>query len=126
MSNPTDLKYSKEHEWVRIEGDVAVIGITEYASESLGDVVYVDLPDVGTAVEQFAKFGEVESVKAVSDLFSPVAGEIVEVNGDLAGEPATVNSAPYQGGWLIKVKLTDTAQLDALMDASQYEQFTAE
>ena len=118
---PDDLKYSKEHEWVRVNGNIAEIGITVFAQESLGDVVFVDLPAVGSEVEQFAKFGEIESVKAVSDLFSPVGGTIVEVNDSATDSPEVVNDDTYGSGWLIKVELSDTAQLDELMDATSYE-----
>ncbi|NQW21447.1 MAG: glycine cleavage system protein GcvH [Chloroflexi bacterium] len=118
---PDDLKYSKEHEWVRMSGDIAEIGVTVFAQESLGDVVFVDLPEVGTNVEQFAKFGEIESVKAVSDLFSPIGGKITEVNSAAADTPEVVNEDPYGSGWLIKVELNDTAQLDELMDAATYQ-----
>ena len=118
---PEDLKYSKEHEWVRVNGNIAEIGITVFAQESLGDVVFVDLPAVGSEVEQFAKFGEIESVKAVSDLFSPVGGTIVEVNDSATDSPEVVNDDTYGSGWLIKVELSNTAQLDELMDATTYE-----
>ena len=118
---PDDLKYSKEHEWVRMNGNIAEVGVTVFAQESLGDVVYVDLPESGTEVGQFAKFGEIESVKAVSDLFSPVGGKIVEVNPEATDRPEVVNEEPYGSGWLIKVELSDTAQLDGLMDAASYE-----
>lgn len=118
---PEDLKYSKEHEWVRVNGNIAEIGITVFAQESLGDVVFVDLPAVGSEVEQFAKFGEIESVKAVSDLFSPVGGTIVEVNDSATDSPEVVNDDTYGSGWLIKVELSDTAQLDELMDSTTYE-----
>jgi glycine cleavage system H protein len=118
---PDDLKYSKEHEWVRMNGNIAEVGVTVFAQESLGDVVYVDLPEVGTDVEQFAKFGEIESVKAVSDLFSPVGGKIVEINSEATDNPESVNAEPYGVGWLIKVELSDSAQLDGLMDAATYE-----
>jgi glycine cleavage system H protein len=118
---PADLKYSKEHEWVRMDGNIAEVGVTVFAQESLGDVVYVDLPSEGTDIEQFAKFGEIESVKAVSDLFSPVGGKIVEVNTAATDSPEIVNQEPYGSGWLIKVELADTAQLDELMDAAGYE-----
>ena len=119
--NPADLKYSKEHEWARVEGNTVIIGITEFAAEQLGDVVYVDLPAPGTEVGQFGKFGEIESVKTVSDLFSPVAGKIIEVNDAVKDSPETVNSDTYGSGWLIKVEISDTAQLDGLMDAATYE-----
>ena len=118
---PRELKYSKEHEWVRMNGNIAEVGVTVFAQESLGDVVFVDLPEAGTDVEQFAKFGEIESVKAVSDLFSPVGGKIVEVNSEATDRPEAVNEEPYGSGWLIKVEISDTAQLDELMDAATYE-----
>lgn len=118
---PDDLKYSKEHEWVRVNGNIAEIGITVFAQESLGDVVFVDLPAVGSEVEQFDKFGEIESVKAVSDLFSPVGGTIVEVNDSATDSPEVVNADTYGSGWLIKVELSDTDQLDELMDSTTYE-----
>ena len=120
---PEDLRYSDEHEWARVvsraDGMVEV-GITHHAQDALGDVVFVDLPDSGGTVEQFAKFGEVESVKAVSDLFCPVAGEIIEVNSALESSPEVLNSDPYGAGWLLRVKVADLGQLDALMDASTY------
>lgn len=121
MSNPSDLKYSKEHEWARVEGDTAVIGITTFAADQLGDVVYVDLPEVGAEVGQFDKFGEIESVKTVSDLFSPVGGKVIEVNDAIKDSPEVVNTDTYGEGWLLKVQISDPAQLDALMDASAYE-----
>ena len=118
---PDDLKYSKEHEWVRMEGNIAQIGVTVFAQDSLGDVVFIDLPDVGTEVGQFEKFGEIESVKAVSDLFSPIAGTIVDANSAAIDNPETVNTDPYGSGWLIKVEISDLSQLDELMDAETYE-----
>ena len=118
---PDDLKYSKEHEWVRMEGNIAQIGVTVFAQDSLGDVVFIDLPDVGTEVRQFQKFGEIESVKAVSDLFSPIAGTIVDANSAAIDNPETVNTDPYGSGWLIKVEISDPLQLDELMDAETYE-----
>jgi len=118
---PEDLKYSKEHEWVRINGSIAEVGVTLFAQESIGDVVYVDLPEVGSEVEQFAKFGEIESVKAVSDLFCPVEGTIVEINHKVVDNPEVVNIEPYGAGWLIKVQLSDSSKLDDLMDAATYE-----
>lgn len=120
---PEDLRYSDEHEWARVvsEADgIVEVGITHHAQDALGDVVFVDLPDSGGMVEQFAKFGEVESVKAVSDLFCPVAGEIVEVNDALESSPEVLNSDPYGAGWLLRVKVADLGQLDALMDATTY------
>ena len=118
---PDDLKYSKEHEWVRMEGNIAQIGVTVFAQDSLGDVVFIDLPDVGTEVGQFEKFGEIESVKAVSDLFSPIAGTSVDANSAAIDNPETVNTDPYGSGWLIKVEISDPSQLDELMDAETYE-----
>jgi glycine cleavage system H protein len=123
---PGDLRYTKDHEWVRVEGDTATIGVTDFAAGQLGDVVFVDLPSAGKAVEQFATFGVVESVKAVSDLYSPVSGEVVEVNGELGGNPELVNSDPFGAGWMIKVKLGDAGQVDGLLDPAAYEQLTAE
>ena len=118
---PDDLKYSKEHEWVRMEGNIAQIGVTVFAQDSLGDVVFIDLPEVGTEVGQFEKFGEIESVKAVSDLFSPIAGTIVDANSAAIDNPETVNTDPYGSGWLIKVEISAPSQLDELMDAETYE-----
>jgi glycine cleavage system H protein len=123
---PPDLRYTKDHEWVRVEGDTATIGVTDFAANQLGDVVFVDLPAVGKAVEQFATFGVVESVKAVSDLYSPLSGEVVEVNGDLGSQPELVNSDPFGGGWMIRVKVGDAAQVEGLLDAAGYEKLTAE
>ena len=126
MDIRSELKYSKEHEWVLVEGDTAVIGISDFAQESLGDVVFVELPEVDSSVEAGQSCGVVESVKAVSDIYSPVTGEIVEVNEDLPDSPETVNSAPYDDGWIAKIKMTDPAELDALMDAETYSIFVAE
>jgi len=123
---PSDLRYTKDHEWVRLDGDTATIGVTQYAADQLGDVVFVDGPEVGRSVEQFAAFGVVESVKAVSDLYAPVSGEVAEVNGALADKPELVNSDPYGGGWMIKVKVADASQLDELLDPAAYEQLVAE
>lgn len=125
MANvPEDLHYSKDHEWVRVEGDTAVIGITDYAQDSLGDVVYVELPKVG---EQFAaneSFGSVESVKAVSEVFSPVSGEIAAINESLNDEPEKVNQDPYNEGWMIRVKMSSPGEVDSLLTAAEYEDFT--
>ena len=123
---PSDLRYTKDHEWVRIEGDTATIGVTDYAASQLGDVVFVDLPQVGKSVDQFATFGVVESVKAVSDLYAPLSGEVVEVNGDLGSKPELVNSDPFGAGWMIKVKVGDAGQIGGLLDAAGYEKLTAE
>ncbi len=120
--NPKELRYSKEHEWVRMEKDgTATIGITHYAQEQLGDVVYVDLPEKGKALIQFKKFGEIESVKAVSDLFAPVSGEIAAVNAGLKETPELVNTDPYGKGWMLKVKLRDKVELNNLMDSQAYD-----
>jgi len=126
MGVPTDLRYSKDHEWVRVGGDGATIGITEYAAAQLGDVVFVELPDPGSTLDQFGTFGVVESVKAVSDLFAPVAGEVVEVNGELAGRPELVNEEPYGAGWMLRLRIADAAQLEQLLDAPAYEQLISE
>jgi glycine cleavage system H protein len=123
---PADLRYTKDHEWVKVDGDIATIGVTDFAASQLGDVVFVDLPAVGKAVDQFATFGVVESVKAVSDLYAPVSGEIAEVNGDLGSQPELVNSDPFGAGWMIKVRVSDAAQLEGLLDAAGYDQLTAE
>jgi glycine cleavage system H protein len=123
---PSDLRYTKDHEWVRIEGDTATVGVTDYAANQLGDVVFVDQPEVGRSVEQFATFGVVESVKAVSDLYAPLSGEVVEVNPDLAGQPELVNSDPYGGGWIIKVRVSDPGQAEELLDPAAYERLVSE
>lgn len=122
---PDDRRYSKEHEWVLREGERARIGITDYAQDQLGDVVYVDLPEVGATLEQFAKMGEIESVKAVSDLFAPVSGEVIAINDALADQPELVNSDPYGQGWLVEVRPAENTQLELLLDAPAYEAFTA-
>jgi glycine cleavage system H protein len=123
---PGDLRYTKEHEWVRVDGDEATVGITQYAADQLGDIVFVELPDAGRVLDQFATFGVVESVKAVSDLFAPISGEVSSTNDALAGQPELVNSDPYGGGWMVKLKLSDPAQLDQLLDSAAYEQLVAE
>jgi len=120
---PDDIKYSKSHEWVRADGDLATIGITEYAQEELGDIVNVDLPDVGTIVTANEPFGSVDSVKAVSDLMSPVTGEVVEVNEGLEESPELINQEPYGNGWIIVVKMEDPSELNDLMDSEEYERF---
>ena len=125
MAYPDDLRYSKEHEWVRVDGSRATIGITSFAAEELGDIVFVELPEVGTAIKQFATFGVVESVKAVSDLYAPVSGEVVEVNEALRDAPELLNSDPFGEGWIAKVELPDPSELDALMDAAAYAEETA-
>jgi glycine cleavage system H protein len=123
--NPADLKYDKEHEWVRVEGDAAYVGISDFAQEQLGEVVYVDLPSVGDELVAGETFGEIESVKSVSELYAPVTGTVLEVNGDLDAASETINSDPYGAGWMIKVSLADRAQLDDLMSADDYESFVA-
>jgi glycine cleavage system H protein len=121
--NPENLKYTKEHEWVRIDGDLAVVGITSYAQEQLGDVVYVDLPAKGAALKQMDTFGAVDSVKTASDLYSPVSGEVVDINDALKAAPELVNQEPYGAGWMLKVKPSNLRELDALLDAAGYEQY---
>ena len=125
MANvPEDLHYSKDHEWVRVEGDVAVVGITDYAQNSLGDVVYVELPKAGDEFAAHESFGSVESVKAVSEVFTPVSGSVVEINESLADEPESVNSDPYGTGWMIRVKMSNPGAVDSLLTAAEYEDFT--
>lgn len=119
---PDDLRYTKDHEWVRLAGDLATVGVTAFAAEHLGDIVFVELPDVGRTLEQFTPFGVVESVKAVSDLFAPVGGEVVETNGELAGSPELVNSDPYQAGWMVRLRVSDPGQLDELLDPAAYDE----
>ena len=125
-SVPAELKYTKEHEWAKREGDRIRVGITEYAQEQLGDVVFVELPKVGAKVTAHKAFGVVESVKAVSDLFAPISGEVVEINAELPQKPETVNKDPYGKGWMIVVKPSSAAEWDQLLSAQQYEQFVAE
>jgi glycine cleavage system H protein len=119
-SVPEGLRYSKEHEWVQLEGDVATIGITHFAQDQLGDVVFVELPSPGARVRQFASLGVVESVKAASDIYAPVSGEVVERNVKVIESPELVNTAPYEGGWLVKVKLADKGELEKLLSAADY------
>ena len=125
--NPTDRKYSKEHEWVKLEADsIGLIGVTHYAQDQLGDVVFLDLPFPGSRLEQFGKFGEIESVKAVNDLFSPVSGELLEVNQEAVDAPEMVNDDPYGKGWLLRVNLSDPSELDGLLTAGEYEELLEE
>ncbi len=125
--NPADRKYSKEHEWIKLEdGSKGVMGITRYAQDQLGDVVYLDLPPVGTRLAQLAKLGEVESVKAVSDIFSPVSGEIVEVNQELTDHPELVNEDPYHKGWILGIEIEDVSELDNLLTSDEYEAYLGE
>ncbi len=122
MNIPTDLGFSQEHEWVRVEGDIATIGVTDYAQDQLGDIVYLDLPSLGDSLSQGGKMGEIESVKAVSDLFSPVSGEVLELNQQAIDAPELVNEEPYGRGWLVKLRLSDPAQLDGLLSAEAYDE----
>ena len=126
MASPQDLRYTREHEWVRLGDNVGTVGITDYAQDQLGDIVYVDLPPVGTQVRQMEKFGEIESVKAVSDLYSPVSGEVVAANEALAEKPELVNQSPYGDGWMIRLRLSDPGELDTLMTAHQYDEYVAQ
>lgn len=123
MASPGDRKYTKEHEWVKVDGDTGTIGITDYAQDQLGDIVFVELPEPGANVTQMQKFGEIESVKAVSELFSPVSGEVVERNDGLNDNPQWVNDSPYDDGWMLKVRLSSPAEIEALMSAGDYEKF---
>ena len=126
MHIPNDLRYSNEHEWVRVEDDVAAVGITDYAQDQLGDVVYLDLPAIGGSVVQNEKLGEIESVKAVSDLFAPVSGEVVELNQEAIDTPELVNGEPYGRGWLLKVRLSDAGELDNLLSPKAYEELVTQ
>ena len=121
-----DLRYTKDHEWVRVEGDLATVGITDYAAEQLGDIVFVELPDIGRALTRSDAVGVIESVKAVSDLFAPISGEVVEANAELATSPELVNSDPFGKGWMLRVRIADPSQLDALLDKAAYEDLTRE
>ena len=123
---PTDLRYTKDHEWVRIEGDQATVGITEYAASQLGDIVFVELPDAGRKLDQHATFGVVESVKAVSDLFAPISGEVLATNDALTSAPELVNGEPYGSGWMIRIRLADPGEADGLLDAAAYDALIAE
>ena len=120
MEFPGDLKYTKAHEWTKVDGDTVTIGITDFAQSELGDIVFVELPEVGRALSQDEVFGVAESVKTVSDLFSPVGGEVVEINTNIEDQPELVNKSPYGDGWLIKLKLADPAQVEGLMSADDY------
>jgi glycine cleavage system H protein len=120
---PDTYRYTKEHEWVLVDGDSGTIGITDHAQSELGDIVFVDLPKVGTTIEQGKTFGSVESVKAVSDLYAPVTGEVIEVNGDLNAKPEALNSDPHGAAWLIKVKISQPAEVDGLLSADDYQAY---
>jgi len=123
MENPIDRKYTKEHEWIKIDGDTAIIGITDFAQGQLTDVVFVELPEVGKQIEQNGNLCVVESVKSVSDILSPVSGEIVEVNNALENSPALVNNDPFEGGWIVKLKVKNETELDQLMTAEEYNKY---
>lgn len=125
MPYPTDRRYTKEHEWIAASGGTATIGITDYAQHELGDVVFVETPKPGTKIEAGKQFGTVESVKAVSDIYAPASGEVLEANGELTNAPEKINSDPHGAGWLIKVRLSNFAELNALMDAAAYEAYIA-
>jgi glycine cleavage system H protein len=125
MANvPEDLHYSKDHEWIKVEGDIGTIGITDHAQQALGDVVYVELPKVGDSFAAHEAFGSVESVKAVSEIFTPVSGEVTEVNEGLQDEPEKVNNDPYAGGWMARIRMSNPGEVDALLSAAEYEDFT--
>lgn len=117
------LLYTKEHEWINVEGDEATIGISDYAQESLGDITFVELPNIGDQVDQFEEFASVESVKAASDIFSPMSGEVIEVNKDLNEEPGLINKSPYDKGWIVKIKISDDEEQSNLMTAEEYQNF---
>jgi glycine cleavage system H protein len=126
MEFPEELKYTEEHEWVLVEGDLAVIGITDFAQDAMGDVVFVELPAVGTEVTTGKAFGVVESVKAVSDVYAPVSGTVEEINEELPDAPEILNTSPYGDGWMIKIRISDPGELDRLMDAAAYQAHLAE
>ncbi len=122
MHIPAELKYTKDHEWARIEGEVATVGITDYAQSELGDIVYVELPEVGKKTKQADSFGTIEAVKAVSDLFAPLSGEIIEINHTLSDQPEVINKDPYGEGWLVKIKVSNKSEISKLLDKSKYEE----
>ena len=122
MDVPEGLRYTEEHEWVSVEGDIATIGITDYAQGELGDVVFIELPEAGTQVKHMEPFGTIEAVKAVSDLFAPLSGEVTAANGVLSDAPETINKDPYGQGWMIKIKMSDVSELDSLMNADAYKE----
>jgi glycine cleavage system H protein len=125
VTQPENLLYSKEHEWVKIDGDTAIIGITDYAQDSLGDIVYVELPKVGAKIDQFGNVGVIESVKAVSDLYTPISGEVIAVNAELDNDPAAVNKEPYGAGWLFKLRVANKGETAALLGPADYEKLAA-
>lgn len=123
MVFPEELKYTDQHEWTRIESDSATIGITDYAQQSLGDIVYVELPEIGTEVKKGEEFGVIESVKAASDTYSPLTGEVTEINEDLQEHPEYINQSPYDKGWIIKIKIKDSSEINDLMNSHQYQEY---
>jgi glycine cleavage system H protein len=125
MSSPTDLRYTKTHEWVRMDGDVATVGLTDFAQNELGDITFLELPEPGTALTHDEPFGVVESVKAASDIYAPVDGEVVERNDGVVDAPEIVNSSPYGDAWLIKVKVADPSQIESLLDPNSYDEFAS-
>ncbi len=124
MENPKDLKYVKDHEWVRIDGDTAIVGITDYAQKQLTDIVYVELPEVGRQVGQGENIGVVESMKSVSDISCPISGEVLAVNNELEKSPELVNNEPYDGGWIAKLRIKDNSEIESLMTAEEYDKLT--
>ncbi len=126
MKVPSELRYTKEHEWVKVDGTIATIGITDFAQGELGDIVFVELPEVGSTVSQMGKFGTIEAVKAVSEMFSPVSGTVREINAALDADPMVVNRDPYGDGWMLKVEVTNKAEIEQLLDANGYKQLLAE
>lgn len=126
MNFPENLKYTKEHEWVAIDGDVATVGVTEFAQSELGDIVFVEIETEGETLDKDEVFGTIEAVKTVSDLFMPLSGEIIEINEGLEDAPESVNESPYEDGWMIKIKLSDTSELDGLLDAAAYQEITGQ
>ena len=126
MNVPAELKYTEDHEWVQVEGDLVIVGISDFAQDALGDIVFVELPEVGATVTAGKAFGVVESVKAVSDVYAPVSGTVEEINEELPDAPEIINTSPYGDGWMIKVRITDAGELDGLMDAAAYQAHIAE
>ena len=126
MARPTDVKYTKTHEWVRADGDLVTVGITDHAVDQLGDLAFIDLPEIGQSLEAGDAFGEIESTKTVSNLYSPVAGEVEDVNSELKENLQTITSSPFESGWMVKIRARDTAPLDDLLSASDYETYLAE
>ncbi len=122
MNFPEELKYTKDHEWVKIEGDIAIVGVTDFAQSELGDIVYVEVDTVGEEIDKEGIFGTIEAVKTVSDLFSPISGEILEFNETIDDAPETVNSDPYGAGWIVKINVSDTSELDSLLDVDAYKE----